>query len=260
MISLRSFAIAAVAATSLCLVSNARAEDGYGDLVGQFVVDGEVPKPALLIRKGDPTVKDAATCAAEDLFDRKIAIDPASKGIADVFVYISPLNAKKLKPHPSLAASAEKEIVFDQKNCEFFPRCLYVRTDQKVVVKSNDDIAHNTHTYMLKNDSVNFLVAPKDRKGIPVSFTLAENLPMPVKCDIHPWMKSNWLVLDHPYAAVTDKQGKFKIEKLPAGEHEFRVWHEPRYINAKWKVTVKSGGVTEAPVVKVPLAELQREE
>ena len=34
------------------------------------------------------------------------------------------------------------------------------------------------------------------------------------------------LILDHPYAVVSDKDGKFKIEKLPVGELEFRYWHE----------------------------------
>ena len=38
-----------------------------------------------------------------------------------------------------------------------------------------------------------------------------------LRCDIHPWM-SAWVgVLDHPYFAVTDAEGKFEIENLPAG-------------------------------------------
>ena len=28
------------------------------------------------------------------------------------------------------------------------------------------------------------------------------------------------------FTAVTDKQGRFKIEGLPAGKHSFNVWHE----------------------------------
>lgn len=31
---------------------------------------------------------------------------------------------------------------------------------------------------------------------------------------------------DHPYVAVTDADGKFRIDNLPAGDHTFRVWHE----------------------------------
>ena len=38
---------------------------------------------------------------------------------------------------------------------------------------------------------------------------------MEVTCDFHPWMKVYWLILDHPYAALTDKDGRFHIENMP---------------------------------------------
>jgi hypothetical protein len=70
-------------------------------------------------------------------------------------------------------------------------------------------------------------------------------------------------VVDHPYAAVTDKDGKFKIDLLPAGEYEFRVWHErPGYVTAGvktgFKVKVKSNGDTDLGVIKVPVAKLEK--
>jgi hypothetical protein len=34
------------------------------------------------------------------------------------------------------------------------------------------------------------------------------------------------LVVDHPFAAVTDERGAFEIPDLPAGRYNFRVWHE----------------------------------
>jgi hypothetical protein len=59
-------------------------------------------------------------------------------------------------------------------------------------------------------------------------------------------MSAYWLVLDHPYGAVTaatvpkkkgePEIGTFKIEKLPYGDYEFRVWHEgPGYVNVGTK-------------------------
>lgn len=62
---------------------------------------------------------------------------------------------------------------------------------------------------------------------------------MTVECNIHPWMKAVWLVIDHPYGATTNANGEFKIEKLPAGDYEFAVWHERAgYLN---KASIKSG-------------------
>ena len=57
------------------------------------------------------------------------------------------------------------------------------------------------------------------------------------------------MVVDHPYAAVTDKEGKFTIPNLPVGEHEFRVWHERSgYLDRKYAVKVTKGDVALKPL------------
>ena len=43
---------------------------------------------------------------------------------------------------------------------------------------------------------------------------------IPVKCDVHAWMRSYIGVLDHPFFAVTDANGSFAIEGLPPGVTE----------------------------------------
>ena len=50
--------------------------------------------------------------------------------------------------------------------------------------------------------------------------------PFVIKCDVHPWMKSYVSVFDHPYFAVTDKNGNFKIDNVPPGEYEILAWQE----------------------------------
>jgi hypothetical protein len=66
-----------------------------------------------------------------------------------------------------------------------------------------------------------------------------------------------WVVVDHPYAAVTDKDGNFSIKGLPEGEHEFRVWQEKvGYLEKSLKVKVVAGKETEVPTIKVPVKTL----
>ncbi|HWE37464.1 MAG TPA: carboxypeptidase-like regulatory domain-containing protein [Isosphaeraceae bacterium] len=43
---------------------------------------------------------------------------------------------------------------------------------------------------------------------------------------MHPWMTAWWLVLDHPYFAVTDEKGAFEIRDVPTGPQQVVVWHE----------------------------------
>ncbi len=47
--------------------------------------------------------------------------------------------------------------------------------------------------------------------GLPASY----KEPITLKCKIHGWMSAYLWCFDHPYAAVTDKDGNFKIENVP---------------------------------------------
>lgn len=232
----------AVAAAGLLLSRNANAGE-YGTITGKFVLDGPVPKRAYVIKGGKLVKtglppKNPEVCAANDLKSDEFIVDPKGKGIGNIFVYL-----RKAPPDiaPELKKTPKKVLEFDQIGCRFVPHALFVRTGQTVKVLSKDNCSHNLHTYPLLNEAENFIVTPKFRKGVPLTHESAEPLPIKVGCDIHPWMAAYWLILDHPYAAVTasapkvDKAkktedgsviGTFTIEKVPYGVHEFRVWHE----------------------------------
>ena len=49
---------------------------------------------------------------------------------------------------------------------------------------------------------------------------------IPVKCNVHAWMKSNIAVMEHPYFAVTGADGAFHFDGLPPGDYVVAVWHE----------------------------------
>jgi len=214
--------------------------DDWGTVTGQVIVSGNVPAAELLHKQG-ADIKDKEVCAAADTYKDDLVINPTSKGLANVFVYLS--KAPK-SIHPDLKDADPATVVFDQKNCVFSPHALIARTGQTVEVISGDAVAHNTHTYPLKNAGTNVLIAPATAKGSgqKIAIKSAEILPFKVACDFHPWMTAYWLAVDHPYAAVTDADGKFTIPNLPAGDHEFRIWHEKvGYINRKYTVKVKAG-------------------
>ncbi|WP_339728821.1 hypothetical protein [uncultured Gimesia sp.] len=221
---------------------------GWGSITGRFVFDGPAPKPVVQRQKGDPTVKDAAVCAAVTHYNNDLIVNAENNGIQNAFLYL-----KKVKEiHPDLKASKDKTVVFDQKGCTFYPHVMIVRTDQEVIVKSNDAVAHNTHTFPFKNQAVNFILAPNDREGKKVSNPIAERLPMQVKCDIHPWMTAYWFVIDHPYVVISDKDGKFTIKNLPEGKNEFRVWHEKGgYVVRSLPVNVKAGETLDLGDIKI---------
>lgn len=247
--------------------------EGWGSISGQITLKGDVPKPKVVIKMGDSKVKDFKCCAEKTLYDNTLIVHPKTKGIRHIFVYLRKVN----RIHPDLKESKKKELEFDQKNCRFEPHTMLLRTDQTVYVKSNDPIGHNTHTNPIRQDGINLLITPNDREGVKMTLKNPEFLPTKVNCDIHPWMSAYWMVLDHPYMTITDENGKFKIDKLPEGEHDFLFWQERcgwlytkkdddgnRIWQKKWKggnwvgkkctVTVKDGKTNKFPAVEFPLA------
>jgi len=59
---------------------------------------------------------------------------------------------------------------------------------------------------------------------------------MPVTCGVHPWMRAYVSVLEHPFFAVTDDTGNFKIEGLPPGTYQLEAVHE---VYGRQQLTVK---------------------
>lgn len=229
------------------LLSGAVVADDWGKVTGQIIVTGDIPTPELLHKQG-ADVKDKEVCAANDTYKDDIVINSENGGLANAFVYM-PRKPKTV--HPDAAKATKKTIIFDQKNCVFRPHAMVALAGQTVEVISSDPIAHNTHTYPLKNLATNVLIGPntKEGDGQKIDLRTGETLPFKVTCDFHPWMGAYWLVTDHPYAAVTDKDGKFEIPNLPVGEHTFRIWHERvGYIDRKYVVEVSEGETALKPV------------
>jgi hypothetical protein len=103
---------------------------------------------------------------------------------------------------------------------------LALQAGQPLLVVSADPIPHNTHTSPKRNAAFNSVIGAGDRKGVPCNYKKPESTPVQVVCDLHPWMKAWHFPVDHPYFAVTDESGRFRIEGLPAGKNSLNIWHE----------------------------------
>ena len=60
---------------------------------------------------------------------------------------------------------------------------------------------------------------------------------IPVKCNVHPWMRAYIGVVNHPFFAVTGDDGTFTIKGLPPGTYKVEAWHE-KYGTKDMDVTV----------------------
>ena len=238
----------------LAMAAAPAAADGWGSVTGKFVVNGNVPELPPLVKEGDPAAKDPAVCAAEPVPDDSLVVSDAG-GLKNVVLFV---NRFKGDIHPE-AAKRPDEVVFDQKGCQFIPHILVVQAGQTVLVKSDDDCAHNARGALMRNDAFNLTVPPNERQGIKVETQVPELLPLPIKCDIHPYMIAHWLVVDHPYATVSAEDGTFTIENLPAGSHTIKAWHErPGYVGEKrgFKIDIEDGQTVDLGTIEIDAKDL----
>lgn len=216
--------------------------EGYGNLIGTVTFEGSAPQLTPLVKAGAPGVKDPEVCGVADVPNENLVVNPSNKGIANVVIF---LDKKPANIKPELAATPTEPVLFDQKGCKFTPHVVAVRVGQPLLVLSGDAVAHNTHTFPGRNNTFNQAIPANERKGIPCPYTKPEAAPVRVVCDLHTWMKAYHFPVDHPYVAVTDADGKFRIEGLPAGKHVFKVWQEGakdsnKLLDRKLEVTIEA--------------------
>src|SRR4030095_6262499 len=83
---------------------------------------------------------------------------------------------------------------------------------------------HNTHPVPQNNPEWN-QTQPPGSPPLVKTFKRPEKL-VPFKDNQHPWQRAYVRVVEHPFFAVSDEQGNFKIEGLPPGQYKVVAWHE----------------------------------
>jgi hypothetical protein len=227
------------------------AESETGTIKGRLVWAGaEIPKPQ--VDQGAANSKDAV-CKAKTIYKKVITVDPETKGIADGIAYL-------VKPKGDFSAT-EKElleknpvVVVDQVNCEYVPYTSVVNTKQKLIFKSSDPVGHNVDFTTFNSGKINPMLPANGKTEFKIK--AAETRPSKAICSIHPWMEGYVMIVDHPFAVVTKKDGSFEIKNVPAGEQNLVVWQNNKGFATPglakgMPITVKAGETTDVGEIKI---------
>jgi plastocyanin len=141
-----------------------------------------------------------------------------SGGVKNVFIWLKSGVPSGVWPVPANSAT------LDQKGCMYEPHVLGVMTYEDVKFTNSDSINHNIHPLPRTNQEWNES-QPAGSPAIVKRFTRQEVM-MPVKCNVHPWMRAFIGVVNHPFFAVTTADGTFKISGIPPGKYTIEAWQE----------------------------------
>ncbi|MEX0643553.1 MAG: hypothetical protein WD468_12680 [Pirellulales bacterium] len=230
----------------------------WGSIKGRFVVDGAPSTlPPLTIDKDEFCIANASRK------DDKVLIGK-DNALVNAVVYLFLGRGGKIEIHPDYADALKTPVEFNNKMCAFHPRVAAVRIGQPFVIKNSDPVGHNTNAISLFNETI---AAGESRTK---TFDKAVILPMPVSCGMHPFMRGQLLIQDHPYMAVSGEDGTFEIKNIPVGKHVFMFWHETGYLNGvkvgagnsvsrgKATLNIEPGKTLDLGDIKVPVSLLKR--
>ena len=197
-----------------------------GKITGTVKLAGAAPHMRGIDMSKDPFCSKAH---ANDPARMENVVVGQGGGLENVVLYIS-----EGLPAGALAQSPTTVPVFDQKGCVYSPHVLAMDVNQNFKVTNSDQTSHNIHPNpnpMTGNIPWN-LSQPPGAPAIEKSWK-AEEVAIPVQCNIHPWMHGWFVVVKGPYA-TTDSNGSYTIENVPLRKlHRHGVAGRLRHPNSK---------------------------
>jgi len=162
---------------------------------------------------------------------------PAGRDIPDLLRSVVYLESA---PRGAFETNEGGHVVMDQRNETFAPHVLAITTGTTVDFPNSDAFYHNVFSLSkTKPFDLGRYAAGHSRQ---VRFDRAGIVR--VFCDIHSHMNAFILVFSHPFFAITDVEGRYRIENVPPGTYGVMAWNEGTSSDAR-PITVPDGGVAE---------------
>jgi hypothetical protein len=197
-----------------------------GELAGSIKTKGAAPENDI-----HKVIHNPEYCGASISEDTYL-VNPENNGLQNAVISLEGITRGK-KHEPAT-------LVLENFKCRFVPHVLAGMAGDSYEIRNGDPVLHNTH---LRFEGTTILNVAMPEHGKNIKKPLTQPGMIAAKCDAHPFMNGALWVFDHPYFAVTDKNGEFQISDIPPGTYKVKIWHEGVSIKEK-EVTIAPGGKT----------------
>ena len=213
-----SFSILATLVALLATVAGA--QNGQGTISGTVRLVGPPPSIPAVLPQTDFDMCGSAARPTQSL------LLGVNQSVHNVIVYLAGY------VQSSASSGTNDAIIVDQRDCEFVPRIQIARSGVPLILKNSDPILHVVRIDSMSstNGQRMLLKAATPYAGYQKIYHLA-NFREPTLLQVtsgngHEWMAAYIAVLPHPWAALTDENGRFTLRNVPVGIHKIYVWHE----------------------------------
>ncbi len=124
-----------------------------------------------------------------------------------------------------------------QDDTAFVPSLRVVPVGSTIEFPNRDSFFHNVFSY---SPAARFDLGRYPR-GESKSVTFDEPGVVKIYCEVHDFMRAAVVVVENPFHAVPDEEGRFRIEGVPPGTHTLVAWDADRGMVER-EVTVPDGG------------------
>lgn len=176
-----------------------------------------------------PAAKASAAPASAGRYQIKASTAPAEAEPIQAVVYLD----GDFKSQPSSDALVE----MGQKKFQFQQPVLPVQVGTRVAFPNFDDDYHNVFSY---SKPKRFDLGRYRKEEKPPAQVFDKPGVVKLFCEIHEHMRATILVLETPHFTTTDRQGRFKLENLPAGKYTLKLWLDEKTVIEK-AVELKDG-------------------
>ena len=207
-----------------------------GTLSGSVTMKGKVPDPRFFPLIASPNIEYCTRISNgrghRILFDFTVS---KSRGLKDTVIKLT--GVPKGKPF----TTGVQKVVMDR--CHTPNYTIGVRNGETLLVENTDPIIHEVVTYEFTNrgvDQRSHRPVNAHTSQIRSAFVKRGTEEFLLKCNLHPFLQTRGLMVDNPYYAITDEEGRFSIKDIPPGTYEVVAWH-PFIPNQVGTITIEPG-------------------
>lgn len=212
------------------------AVDHGGSLGGSVRLMGKVPKARSFHLVHAPNIEFCSRISDGQghriLYDFEVSNAGALK---DTVIAIQGVSKGKSFPRQM------QKVVLNR--CQASKYVIGYKNGEDILLENTDPIKHEIAVYEV-NGVYKFQTTNKSvvahRTQVRSTFMKPNSHEMILKCNLHPFLQTRGFMVENPYYAVSDEEGRFLIEDIPAGTYEVWAWH-PFVPTQKGTITIEPG-------------------